>query len=133
MTTKLPAMSACFIVTCLDFDPHECTTYFGIAPTNLRVKGEIGPRSKTPIRESTWSLSTKWERYDNTGQPFEILFNVFWPNHKQIRAFLLSRNAETQFLLNITGAGERNFMYEFSRTLVRRINYFRASLALDVY
>jgi hypothetical protein len=131
MHSQLPLMTARFIVTGMSFDPHECTRHFGVEPTKVRTKGE--PGIKKPVPQSSWSVDTKWERFDSTDAPLQLVLGKIWPKRKQIRDFVLKNKLKVEFLLNINGAGERNFVYEFSLRTISRMNYFHAPFSLDVY
>jgi hypothetical protein len=135
MKAKLPLMKALFIVTGMKFSPYKCTQYFDVEPSTVETKGDlrIKARKQYPVRNSLWSVHTKWARFDNTDVPLQLLLDVIWPKHKQIRDFSMKNKLEIQFLLNMNGAGERNFLYRFSPRTLEQIAYFRSPLHLDVY
>jgi len=133
MRTKLPLMKALFIVTGMEFNPHKCTMYFEVEPTEVQTKGQFKPNWKRPVQHSSWSIETKWARFDNTDVPYQLLLDIIWPKRKQIRDFSTKNNLKLQFLLNINGAGERNFLYEFSARTIEQVKYFRSPIHLDVY
>jgi len=133
MKPKLPLMTARFIVTAMKFDPHKCTKLFELEPTEVQTKGEIKPKWKRPVQYSSWSMETKLARFDSTDAVLQLLLDVIWPKRKQIRNFSTKNKLEVQFLLDISGAGERNFLYDFSPRTIGQIRYFRAPLFLDVY
>lgn len=116
MKPKLPLMKAKFIVTGMNFSPHKCTQYFELQPTTMETKGDIrsGHGRRYVVWDSFWSVSTKWERFDNTNVPLQLLLDVIWPKREQIRDFSRKNKLRMKFLLNMNGAGERNFLYEFS-------------------
>jgi len=145
MPEQLPYMEAKLTVTNITFDPHECTKAFGIQPTNVRVKGlayqspqnvgnsKSSPRKWHMCRESCWSLSTDWGQYDTTDSCLRLLVEKIWPCRKAIRKFALANKLDLSIILNINGAGERNFLYEISPLVIRAAFHFRASFLFDVY
>ena len=133
MEPKLPLMSASFIVTDMKFSPHKCTKYFGIQPTSVTTKGEINLKSKRPMPTSAWRIRTKWARFDSTDTPFQLLLELIWQKRRQIRGFSTKNSLTIQFLLNINGAGKRNFLYEFAPITIARVSYFKAQFRFDVY
>jgi hypothetical protein len=135
MNTKfdLPLMSAVFVVTGMDFNPNECTTHFDLEPSEVRIKGESQPKTKRLAPQSSWSVVSKWQRMDSTDHALQLVTDKIWPKRKQIREFIKEKELRATFTLNITGAGKRNFMYEFSPQTLERLAYFRAPLYLDVY
>jgi len=130
----LPLMTAGFIVTGMEFDPNECSRHFEVEATQVRTKGEIQPRSKCPAPHSSWSVTTKWARFDSTDAVLRLILDVIWPKRAQIRGFAVKNKLKITIVVNIRGGlGKRNFLYEFSPRMVTQIAYFRAELGLDVY
>lgn len=145
MSDKLPYMEACLTVTNMSFDPHECTKVFGIQPTSVEVKGlplpysrivnksQLYPPKQPLCKESCWCLSTDWDQYDTIDNCLRCLIGKIWPARKTIRKFALANKLEISIILNINGAGKRNFLYEISPFVVRAAFYFRADFRFDVY
>lgn len=127
-------MRAAFVVAEMNFNPHECTSHFGLEPTTVRIKGEVGPRGRTPAPQSEWIVDIKNSRFDSTNLPLQHLLDVIWSKRKRIRDYIAENQLKICFVLEITGGlGKRNFLYEFSTHTLGRIAYFGAPLYLDVY
>jgi hypothetical protein len=134
MSSDVPLMTAGFIVTEMEFDPHVCTRHFGVEPTDVRTKGDIRPGKRLPVPKSSWTLDTEWARFDSTDAVIQLLLRAIWPKRNRIRDFVKKRRLKITFVLNMKGGlGKRNFLYEFSPRTIEQIRYFRASLNLDVY
>jgi hypothetical protein len=126
-------MQALFVVTEMNFNPHECTRYFGVKPTEVLIEGESRPGIRPPVPQSSWSVNTKWAKFDSTDAAFKPLLNEIWPKRKRVRVFVAKHKLKITFVLNIREGGNRNFLYEFSPRTLERMSYFKAPLYLDVY
>jgi hypothetical protein len=134
MNPELPIMTARFVVSGMQFSPHDCTQQFGVEPTNVLTKGDTKPKWKGPVPQSSWGMETKKSRFNSTDAPLQLLLAMIWPRRERIRDFAKKKKLKVTFILNITGGlGKRNFLYEFSPRTLEQIAYFRAPLYLDVY
>jgi hypothetical protein len=126
-------MQVMFVVTGMNFDPHEITRHFGFDPTEVLIKGQsrLGKRPRVP--HSSWSVDTKWARFDSTDAALKPLLEIIWPHRKQVRDFVAKNKLQITFVLNMRDGGNRNFLYEFSPRTLKRISYFEAPLYLDAY
>ena len=130
---QLPSMQVMFVVTEMNFDPHECTRHFGFEPTEVLIKGEVRPGKRPSVPQTSWSVDTKWARFDNTDAALKPLLEIIWPHRKQVRDFVVKHKLKITFVLNMRDGSNRNFLYEFSPRTLERISYFEAPLCLDVY
>jgi hypothetical protein len=134
MKRNLPLISAEFVVAGMDFDPNECTTHFGIKPTEVLIKGEKQRGFSPPAPQSSWCIKSKRERMDSSNPALQYVTEIIWSNRAKIKEYSRKNKLQITFVLKIIGGlGRRNFLYEFTPKVLKQLSYFEAPLYIDPY
>ena len=134
MAIKPPLMEALFVVSGMDFDPHLCSSAFGLEPTSVRIKGDPTIKKGPPVSTSEWSIATKWSKCYSTDSALQSLLDRIWGRRVALRNSITTSKLSVTFLVYIRGGiGTRNVLYELSRPTIKRIAYFGGEIFFDVY
>lgn len=125
-------MSAWFVVTGMKFNPHDCTSHFGLEPTDVLTKGDIRPGKRPPVPHSSWSVKTKNIRSNNSDEALQLLLGVIWPRRRMIINYVKEHGLKITFVLCVTQSGDERPFYCLSSQTIDQIRYFNAPLHIDI-
>ncbi len=129
---RIPIVAAYFLVTGNDdFDPASCTSAFGIAPTEVLVRGQLRPPPRPSVDRSEWRLEYRRESHD-INEVFAQLLDSLWPHKDQVRGFVESKSLKVSFICHVKIFEDRP-LYELSCTTLERMCYFSGDFGMDIF
>jgi len=128
---EAPLIASAFVVSGKDFDPHCCTTAFGLRPTEVTVRGELRPGKRPRAPSNSWYIEVQRDAYSIDDVLKEVL-DIVWPKREAIKVFTESASLRTTFVVDVKIYCERP-EYSLSPATIERMAYFQAEFGLDIF
>ena len=116
----------------MKFDPHECTRFFNIEPTEALTKGDVRTGKRPVVPHSSWNLKTKKKPSYNTDEALQTLLDEIWENRRRIKSAVKKHDLRITFVLCVTLTDDNKPFYCLSERTISQIGYFNAPLHIDM-
>ena len=131
---QLPIVTAGFSVSGFTLDPDACTRAFGLAPTEIGIRGKKRtPESISRLKLSYWVIDSEEVEVDDVESVLWKVVERVWPARDRIAAFAASNpSLFVSFYASVYMCRGQEPIYGLSWKIMRKMAKFKVKYGLNV-